>query len=355
MRKTPLYDEHLSANAKMTEFSGWAMPIQYAGILAEHSHTRSAVSVFDCSHMGEFRLRGAAAAAQFNTLIASDIESLRVGRGRYGALLTENATIIDDVITFRLAEDEWMVVTNAGPLDRVGEVILDQTPDAEDISGETAKIDVQGPGAREAMIQVGFDLAEKLPYFAAQGTTWQGSSVIVARAGYTGELGFELYIPIALAEPLWQAFCALDTVAPAGLGARDTLRLEMGYPLSGQDFDGSRTPLEAGQNRFIAWDTSFRGRDALVAKRESNDYDLLVGIQTGSRRAPRHDFEVYYDDTPVGHVTSGAYGPSVGHGIGLAYVPKALSEAGTQLTVGPRRLEVEVVSLPFYSHGTCRT
>lgn len=354
MRQTPLFDEHQALGGKIVDFSGWALPVQYAGILQEHEHTRTKASVFDCSHMGEFRIKGAKAIAAYDALITSDTDRIKPGRARYGAMLNDDGAYIDDLITMRLADDELFVVTNAGPLERVSALFTSCVPGLTDVSGATAKIDIQGPLSRDILAGIGLPVAAELRYFGLAQAEWTAYPLVVSRTGYTGELGFELYMPNEAAVPLWRRLLEHPGVAPAGLGARDTLRLEMGYPLSGQDFDHTRTPLEAGQEAFVDWNKPFVGQTALEKQRANGGYFVLAPIQSDSRRAPRHGFDVYNADQAVGAVTSGTYGPSVGHGIGLAYLPPDLAKPGVTLTTGPRRFDIEVTELPFYNGGTCR-
>jgi glycine cleavage system T protein (aminomethyltransferase) len=354
MRQTPLYGEFQRAGAKVVDFHGWALPVQFTGIVQEHAHTRQKASLFDCSHMGEFSITGEESIQAYDTLVCSDVMGLRVGRARYGAILNEAGGIIDDTIALKLAPDELYVVTNAGPLDEVARLIAARVPDVEDVSDATAKIDVQGPLARDVLSEVGLTVAGKLRYFGGSRAEWRGQHLIVSRTGYTGELGFELFLPADAAVELWRALEAVDGVAPAGLGARDTLRTEMGYPLSGQDVDASRTPLEAAMEPFIAWDTDFVGRDALRAQQERGAYQVLTAIRTMSRRAPRPGFALSHEGAAAGTVTSGTFGPSVGHGIGLAYLSREHSAPGTRLTMGAKGIDVETVVLPFYAKGTCR-
>jgi aminomethyltransferase len=353
MHKTPLYDEHLRIGGKIVEFNGWALPVQFAGIVKEHLHTRTQVSLFDCSHMGEYIVKGQDAIAKYDREIISDVSKIPLGRCRYGAILNEQGGILDDLITFRMAADELYVVTNAGPLEAVTERFCAKNPGMKHISYETAKIDVQGPRAQEIVLKAGFSAAKTLPYFNATWTTWEGHKVLFSRTGYTGELGYELFMANDLAVKMWQRFLELG-VEPAGLGARDTLRTEVGYNLSGQDFDATITPLEANMESFIAWDTEFIGKAALIKKRDAGNYSRLVGIVTHSKQKPQHGFQVRYGGDVVGEVTSGTFGPSLSHGVGLARVPLALSAPGTKLTCGPRALEIEVSPIPFYKKGTCR-
>lgn len=354
MNRTPLYDEHTRLGGKIVDFNGWALPVQFTGIVQEHLHTRSKASLFDCSHMGEYRVIGAEAIEKFNREVMSDIAAIPVGRCRYGAILNEAGGIVDDIITFRMAEDELYVVTNAGPLEHVTARLQKDNPGLQHVSYETAKIDVQGPLARDKVLAAGFDAAKTLKYFNATWTTWEGTQVLLSRTGYTGELGYELFLPNDYAEQLWNTFLGMEDVEPAGLGARDTLRTEVGYNLSGQDFDESVSPLEASMESFVAWDQEFVGAAAVKAKRASEDYAVQVAVASPDRRAPRHDFEVYDGETLVGKVTSGTFGPSVGHGVGLARVDQRCAYPGSKLTAGARRLPLTVVELPFYKNGTCR-
>jgi len=353
MRQTPLYDEHCARGGKIVDFNGWALPVQFEGIIPEHHHTRSKASVFDCSHMGEFLVKGPKAIRAFQELLFNDMICLRVGRCRYSSLLDVCGGIIDDIIAMKLAEDELFVVTNACPLPKVTR-ILHRLCDAENLSDVTAKIDVQGPLAREMLLKMGFADVATLGYFTVCRTLWRGEEMVISRAGYTGELGYEFFVPNALAVPLWQALLEYEDVAPAGLGARDTLRLEMGYTLYGQDVDESHTTLEAGMGRFIDWDSDFNAKDYLLLQREMGKYKVRTGIRSMSRSAPRRGFGVFHEGKPVGAVTSGSFGPSVGYGIGMAYIPVELSTPGTKLTAGPKEMPIETVALPFYKKGTCR-
>ncbi|HOD50701.1 MAG TPA: glycine cleavage system aminomethyltransferase GcvT [Candidatus Hydrogenedentes bacterium] len=354
MRQTPLFDEHRALGGKIVDFTGWALPVQFAGILNEHEHTRAKASLFDCSHMGEFCIKGERGIQAYDALVTMNAAGLAVGRARYGFLLTEGGGIIDDLIAMRVAEDELFVVTNAGPLERVATLFAGRVPGLRDVSDETAKIDIQGPLSREILVRIGLPVASDLRYFGLFRAEWEGHTLLVSRTGYTGELGYELFMPNDLAVHLWRTLLRHPDVAPAGLGARDTLRLEMGYSLSGQDFDDTRSPLEASQEAFVDWSKEFTGRAALEKQRERGAFSVLTAIRADSRRAPRHGFEVYKEDDAVGLVTSGTYGPSVGCGIGLAYLPQELAKPGTALATGPRRFEIETTQLPFYRNGTCR-
>lgn len=354
MRQTPLYEEHCALGAKVVDFHGWALPVQYTGILEEHEHTRRRISLFDCSHMAEFRLRGRAAIERFDRYVCANVWDLAVGRCRYGAMLNEDGGILDDTIMLRLGDDEYYVVTNAGPHDAIGPILCDGVDGAEDVSDITAKIDVQGPGSRDVLRDLGLGAVDGLKYYQGRRAEWMGGEIVVTRAGYTGELGYEIFLPNELAVRVWRELLACPDVRPAGLGARNTLRLEMGYPLSGEDFTEANTPLEAAMARFVDWEKAFVGKDVLVRQRDVGGYATLGGIRTRDRRKPQHGFELHREGDPVGIVTSGTYAPSLGYGIGLAMLHAGAGSPGTALCMGPRGQDVDVVSLPFYSQGTCR-
>ena len=351
MRHTPIAEEYEQHKGRVVDFHGWGLPIQFRGIIEEHQHVRSKAGVFDCSHMGEFMVCGDTAIAALSRLVIGDLAALPAGRCRYTALLDKNAGIIDDCVALKLAPDALMLVTNAAPLARVAALLEMRVPGIANISDDTAKIDVQGPLAFDVLRDNGFDDAQQLGFWNVMR---RGDGVIVARAGYTGELGYELYVPNDAAAPLWRALTSHPDVAPCGLGARDTLRTEMGYPLSGQDVTIARTPLEAGMARFIAWHTDFPGKAALEAQQAADDYQLLTPLRSLSRAAPRSGHALRQQGRDVGVVTSGAFGPSVGCGIGLGYLPKALAQPGTTVQAGPRELNVVIETPPLYKHGSGR-
>tara|TARA_R110001592_G_scaffold167684_2_gene403268 strand:+ start:841 stop:1470 length:630 start_codon:yes stop_codon:yes gene_type:complete len=204
------------------------------------------------------------------------------------------------------------------------------------------------------MLASGFESVRDMKYWNGAQVNWEGHEIVVTRAGYTGEVGYEIFVPNAAAIPLWERLVAHEDVAPCGLGARDTLRTEVGYPLNGEDLGPNKTPLESGMAHLIKWDKEFVGKSALEAQRDRGDYTVLVAIQSPDRRAPRHGFEIKHDGEVVGHVTSGTFGPSVGCGVGLADLPQALSEPGIALTAGPRDMAISTAPLPIYANGTCR-
>lgn len=354
MLQTALHGEYAACGGKVVDFHGWALPVQFAGIVQEHLHTRSKAGLFDCSHMGEFLLKGEAALEALDRMVYSDMLSLRVGLCRYSAILNDNGGIIDDCVGLRLADDEIYLVTNAGPLDEVA-ALFDGVTGVTNISNDTAKIDLQGPLSRDILLEFGFECVRDMKYWNGQRTTWRGTEIVITRAGYTGELGYEIFVPNALGPELWRTLVAHPEVAPCGLGARDTLRTEVGYPLNGEDLAPDLTPLECGMERFIAWDSEFPGKAKIIAQRDAGTHHVLVAIKTADRRSPRHAMELTTPDgAAAGMVTSGTFGPSIGTGVGLARVDKAYAAPGTALLAGPRALPVEVAEIPVYKDGTCR-
>lgn len=353
MRQTPLHDNYAAYGAKVVDFHGWALPVQFDGIIQEHLHVREKAGLFDCSHMGEFVLRGTAAMDAFEHFIFSDMRNTRVGLCRYSAILNEQGGIIDDCVGLKLAEDELYLVTNAGPLDEIHALIGD-IPGVENVSDATAKIDLQGPLARDILLEIGFEALRDVKYWNGLRMTWEGHDIVVTRAGYTGEIGYEIFVPNDLAPALWDRLAEHPDVACCGLGARDTLRTEVGYPLNGEDLAPTKTPLECGMASLVKWDKDFVGKATLEAQRDRGDHTVLVAIKSPDRRAPRHGFEVKHDGQVVGTVTSGTFGPSVGCGVGLADLPLALSAPGIALTAGPRDMKLETATIPIYTGGTCR-
>ncbi|MBI3117153.1 MAG: glycine cleavage system aminomethyltransferase GcvT [Candidatus Hydrogenedentes bacterium] len=351
MRKTPLHDEYAAHDAKVVDFHGWALPVQFAGIVQEHLHTRSKAGIFDCSHMGEFLVQGQAALAALDRLVYADMLHLPPGRCRYSAILNDAGGVVDDCVGLRLGPEELYLVTNAGPLDDVAGLL--DCPGITHLSDATTKIDVQGPLSREVLLSIGLEDVAPLKYWTGARMRWRGDEIIVTRAGYTGELGYELFVPNHLGVLLWRTLTAHPAVAPCGLGARDTLRTEVGYPLNGEDLSPTKTALESGMERFIDWNKQFIGKRALE-KQRARPHSVLTAIRSLDRRAPRHGFELKHEDRVVGQVTSGTFGPSVGTGVGLADLPQELARPGIQLAAGPRGLVVETAEIPIYKHGTCR-
>lgn len=342
LKRTPLYDTHVRAGARMIEFGGWHMPVQYNSLLVEHRAVRRSAGLFDLSHMGEFAFRGADTEKNLQRLLTNDVSSLAPGRAQYTLICNERGGIVDDVIIYRL-DDEFLMVVNAANIDKdrqwlqsrlEGDVVLDDQSDA------TGLLAVQGPSAALLVAQLADDpqAVEALPAFGAIRGAVAGVSCLLSRTGYTGEDGFELYCPADSLEILWNAIMeagAAFELVPAGLGARDTLRLEARLPLYGNELNEETTPYQAGLGFAVKLDKGeFVGRDALLHEKENGPHRRLVGFVMQERGgAPRTGYRVLHQGEPVGEVTSGSFSPSLEKDIGLAYVPPTLTEPGTELEI----------------------
>jgi aminomethyltransferase len=340
------------------------MPVQYpTGITTEHQAVRTATGLFDVSHMGEFEVRGAQAADLIQYLTSNDVSKLDVGQAQYSTLLTERGTVLDDLIVYR-RDDHFLLVVNAGGRERDLAWIRQHAGDFDaeivDRSDEIALLALQGPAA-ERMLQplTETDLAS-LAYYRFREGRVAGIDALISRTGYTGEAGFELYVPSENGAQLWRSLLeagAADGLLPVGLGARDALRLEMGYILYGTDLDETRTPLEAGLGWVTKLDKGeFLGREALVEQKAQGVAERLVGFKLLERGFPRKGYEIQRDGVRVGEVTSGIVSPSLGHGIGLGYVAADAAKAGTRLDVVIRNqtATAEVVRPPFYTQGSAK-
>jgi aminomethyltransferase len=351
--RTILYDSHLAQGARMVDFSGWDMPVQYDGVLAEHARVRTDAGMFDTAHMDAFWVEGPDSLDVLSRLVTQELRTLAVGACRYGFMLNEEAGVIDDLIVYRMGEAQWMPIVNAGtaPADFawVCRQCAGTRTSAADLRGSQSKIDVQGPRALEAVRRaLGVD-ASRLPRFRWMRASLAGADAVVSRTGYTGEDGVELYAPHAAIRAAWQAL--LDSgVKPCGLGARDTLRLEAGLPLYGHEFDLSSSPAETHLMKYCAKAEPFIGREVLL-RRAASPARRLVPLRLEGRQTARHGQEVRdaAGAAVVGRVTSGSYGPTVGQAIGFAYVTPACAAPGTALTVdnGRALLPAVVAELPF--------
>jgi aminomethyltransferase len=356
-KKTVLYDTHIELGAKMAPFGGYIMPIQYTGIVKEHEATRTKAALFDTCHMGEFIVQGPDSIADLEPLVTCPLRSLEDGQCRYGMLCNETGGVIDDLLVYRIASDKFMLVVNAGTQDRDFEWVSRHLSDGtqiENISAQTAKIDLQGPEAPKMMNAIIDGDISDLRYFRFKTTAYKGQSVIVSRTGYTGEVGFEIYCPLELAELFWREAMTLGAGC-AGLGARDTLRLEIGMPLYGHELNETRNAAEAGFDRSIDCTKNFIGSRVVCDSAQRRE--ALVGIVLKSRRAAREgDAILALDGSQIGTVTSGSISPSLGNAIALGYVPSEYAELGTAILLQTSRkaLEGTIQPLPIYSGGTAR-
>ena len=351
--RTPLFENVKAAGARFVPFGGWEMPVQFQGIQAEHDHVRTAAGLFDVSHMGEIEIKGPGALEAVNRLITNDLEALVDGQALYTCLCRPDGGIVDDLVVYRFAEDHIFICCNASNRAKdfawIQENLRGVT--ARDRSDEFAQLALQGPKAVEVVQRfASIDLSPVKRYHFAVGQVC-GADVIFSRTGYTGEDGFELYLSPADAPRVFDALIGEPEVKPIGLGARDTLRLEMKYALYGNDIDDTTTPLEAGLGWVVKLDKAdFIGRDALVAQKAAGLTRRLVGFEMVGRAPARHDYPVVdAAGATIGRVTSGSFSPTLKKNIGLAYVPVGQDKLGSALNVQIRdRAEpAVVVKTPF--------
>ncbi len=359
-RSTPLEERHETLGARMVDFAGWRMPIQYAGIIEEHRAVRERAGLFDLCHMGELFVEGPEAGAALAHAVTTDPRALAVGRAQYSMICAPDGGILDDLIVYRLADDRFLVVANASNAavvsDALAERIDGRRAVLDDRSLATALVAIQGPAARQILAPLaGLDLDAIHYYGIAEGSV-AGIPALVARTGYTGEDGFEVFVEAGAATALWDALAAAGAGAglvPVGLGARDTLRLEAGMPLYGNELNRSTTPFEAGLGRVVklAKDDGFVGRDALAKAADAGPRKLLVGLAVRGRGIARHGHPVFAGGRATGAVTSGTMSPTLGIPIAMAYVAPGDAPPGTMLDVEIReaRVAAEVVPLPFYA------
>jgi aminomethyltransferase len=355
---TPLADRHAALGARMVEFAGWMMPLQYTGILEEHRAVRSRAGLFDLSHMGEIFVEGPAAADGLGLALTSNPGALKVGRAQYSMICFPDGGILDDLIVYRLADERFMIVANASNSAAVSDALTARLAGLklvlDDRSLATALVAIQGPRAAAIIGPLtDVDLTALRYYAIAEGTV-AGVPALVARTGYTGEDGFEVFVEIGAGAVVWDALMAAgkaEGIVPVGLGARDTLRLEAGMPLYGNELGPDSTPFEAGLGRVVAFtkEGDFVGRAAL-AKAADEPRKRLVGLAVRGRGIARHGYEVFNGDRRTGIVTSGTLSPTLGDPIAMAYVTPSDAEPGTILEVAIRdqRVPAEVVAMPFY-------
>jgi aminomethyltransferase len=356
LKRTPLHATHVNAGARMVEFGGWDMPVQYSGIIDEHRRVRRAVGLFDVSHMGEFEVEGPGALAALQTLTTNDVSTLEIGQVQYSLFPYPEGGLVDDLTVYHLAADRYMVTVNASNMDKDWAWCTTHGASARwrNISAETGLIAVQGPRAEDLVAALADIDVRAIGYYRFARGHVGGVSTLVSRTGYTGEDGFELYAPWNDTERLWAALMEAGTkvdVAPIGLGARDTLRLEMRYALYGNDIDETTNPLEAG----LGWVVKpakgdFIGKAAIERVRAEGPRRKLIGLEMADRSVARHGYAITSKGRRVGEVTSGTFGPSVEKSIAMAYVETPLSTVGTELDVEIRgqARPARVVKTPFH-------
>ena len=361
--RTPLHEEHLAAGARMVEFAGFELPVQYTSLTEEHRAVRNRAGLFDVSHMGEISIRGPGALDFLQLISCNDHQNMTVGRARYTGIMYPEGTFVDDTLVHRIAEDEYLLVVNAASRAKdvayLTELAVDfNVVDVTDLSDEYAQLALQGPLAETLLQPLTQERLSELKYYRFIEGEIAGSSAVIARSGYTGEDGFELYLRPSAAAGVWRAI--LDQGRPqgllaAGLGARDTLRFEAGMCLYGNDIDHTTTPLEAGLDWIVKFTKGdFIGRDVLERQKEEGIERKLVGFELCERGIARSGYPVFRaanDAEAISLVTSGTQSPTLGRAFGMTYLPIEMTEIGTEFSVQIRNRMVPatVVGLPFYS------
>lgn len=354
-KNTALYDTHVKLGAKIVEFAGFNMPIVYSSIMDEHKCVRSKAGIFDVSHMGEFKITGDGALDLIQKVTINDASKLEVGQAQYSAMCYPDGGIVDDLLVYRL-HDHYVLVVNAANIDKDFAWIsdfADESVELTDISDDTALIAVQGPESLNIVQDLLRDDLSGLKYYWTQRVSFEGAKILLSRTGYTGELGFELYMDAVHSVSVWEALLEKGGpygIQPVGLGARDTLRLEKKMCLYGNDITKDTNPIEAGLGWITKLDKGdFSGRDAVAAVKENGPSRKLVGFELTEKSIPRHGYEIKKNGDVIGEVTSGTFSPILSKGIGLGYVASEFSKIGTEISISIRGKEstANILKMPF--------
>jgi aminomethyltransferase len=359
LKKTPLYEKHVALKAKIIDFGGWAMPVQYTNVIDEHKATRNAAGLFDICHMGEIEVKGPQALDLLQLVLTRNLADQDTEQVKLSALLNEDGGIIDDLTVYKLDDNSYMLVTNATPKDRdwqwINSIQKQKRFDCtlEDISERMGKLDLQGPHSEEILQKLTEANLKALRFYHFCEAHVAGVPAIISRSGYTGEDGFEIYADADVIGNIWDKLMIAGEplgMKPAGLGARDTLRLESGMMLNGQDMNESVSPLEVPYSWIVDAHKEFVGKAALMTRKNSGIGNKLVGIEMTGRGIARHSYKVFHHQQEIGIVTSGTFSPTLNKAIGLAFVDMAYSAPDTQITVAIRdtMTEAKIVKLPFY-------
>ncbi|NGZ73746.1 glycine cleavage system aminomethyltransferase GcvT [Saccharibacillus alkalitolerans] len=362
LKRTPLYPLYAeTGEPRCIDFGGWELPVQFYGIQKEHEAVRERAGLFDVSHMGEFMLGGEGACGFISSLTTGDIAALEDGQAVYTFMCYENGGVVDDLIVYRLQEEQYMLVVNAGNLDKDADWIKSRLPQGiefRDVSGDTALIALQGPAALQVLQKVSDTegLQQLKPFRFIRRGAVGGAPALISRTGYTGEDGFELYVSSAEAAGIWRALIAAGEefgLLPCGLGARDTLRFEAKLPLYGQELSADITPLEAGLSYFVKLGKGdFVGREALAAQKEAGVPRKLVGLEMIDRGIARSHYPVFAEGRQIGEVTTGTQSPTLKRNLALALIETEFASIGTEVEVEIRgkKLKAEIVKAPFYKN-----
>ncbi len=365
MKRTLLYNRHKALSARFVVFAGYEMPLQYTGVIDEHHAVRKSAGIFDVSHLSRIEINGKDTISLINKLITTDLEKLKQGYSQYTFLCNENGGIIDDLLVYKKPDDSIFLCGNAINRGKVAAWLKKHAVSLsadkagynvviKDITDATCQIAIQGPEAQKILQSHASTKLSEIKKFAFAEINFDDIILLVSRTGYTGEDGFELYITASMAESVWDRLLsggAAPNLKPAGLGARDTLRLEMGYLLYGHDIDQKTTPLEAGLERFILFEKSdFIGKEALITQRQNGLKRILIGFEMIDKGIPRQGYRILAKETEIGAVTSGNMSPTLKKGIGLGYVDIGYNKTGNEIIIDIREkaLLARVVSLPFY-------
>jgi aminomethyltransferase len=357
MKKTFFHDIHVSLCAKMAPFGGYMMPIQYEGIIKEHNETRNGASLFDTCHMGEFRIEGETALKDLESILSCDVAPLKTGQCKYGFICNPDGGTIDDQVIYRISQNSFLMVVNAATQDNDFSWIKSHCSagtNLENISEETAKIDIQGPLSVKIVQRLMEKTVAGLTYYSFMKNRFNGKEIIISRTGYTGEIGFEIYSDEKTAIKFWNDCMELGA-KPAGLGARDTLRLEMGFPLYGHELDEKRNAAQSGFTRAISSSKYFTGCESV--RNTANMKHVLCGITMDDRRAARNGDAVSdKNGIETGIVTSGSFAPSIGLAVALCYIDRENSLTGTEVLVrnGRNEMKGRITDIPFYKNSTAR-
>lgn len=359
MKRTPLYAKHVALGGRIIDFGGWELPVQYQGIIKEHEQTRNAAGLFDVSHMGEITVKGPGAQRFIQRIVTNDITSAQDFQAVYSPMCYENGGVVDDLLIYRRGEEDYLLVVNAANINKdyewlcahaVGDVAINN------VSDEYAQLAIQGPHAARILQKLCDKPLEDIKFYRFRSDVCvAGVASIVSRTGYTGEDGFELYLPAEEAAGVWDVLLEAgrdDGLIPAGLGARDTLRFEVALPLYGHELSDSISPLEAGLGMFVKLDKEeFIGKEALAAQKAEGLKRRVVGFEMVERGIPRAQLEVQKDGVRIGFVTSGGFAPSVGKNLGLALVDIVCAAEGTELDIiiRDKPVKAQVIKKPFYS------
>jgi aminomethyltransferase len=359
LRRTPLYPCHVAAGARIVPFAGWEMPVQYRGVIEEHRAVRTSVGLFDVSHMGEIDIVGRRALELVQYVTSNDASKLTPGRAQYSGLMTPRGTFVDDLLVHKISDEHYFLVVNAANTDKDYAYLCAQSNsfDAVDVtnrSADYAQLAVQGPKAIDVCRQLTTVALADIKYYRFVEGEFAGAKAIVARTGYTGEDGFEIYVDPEVAPGVWDEIVragAAFGIVPCGLGARDTLRFEACMPLYGNDIDDTTSPLEAGLEWIVKFDKpSFLGREALLRQKSQGITRKLVGFEMKGRGIARHGYPIWAGGTSVGLVTSGTHSPTFEKALGMGYVPVEHAREGSviEIEIRGQKVPAEVVAMPFY-------